>query len=149
HAFNQVPMLGAFGIDEPRILYPGDPTRSVLMYRLSKTGSGHMPKIGSERVDDRGVALINQWIAGMTEGSATPAKAKAEQDAALLALQSGEAGLTSDEALAKLLSSTSGALALAGALENNTIPQPLRQGVIARGMSSPLPAVRDLFIHFS
>ena len=52
--FNAVgvpPLLGGFGIPDPRILAPGDPARSVLLYRMEKLGRGRMPHIGSEQVD--------------------------------------------------------------------------------------------------
>ena len=52
------PLLGAFGIDDPRIVAPGDPTHSVLFYRMSKAGNGHMPHIGSNVNDDRGVHMV-------------------------------------------------------------------------------------------
>ena len=64
----QRPMLGAFGIEDARLIAPGDVGRSVLLYRVAKHGSGRMPKIGSEVVDPRAVALIGKWIAGMGEG---------------------------------------------------------------------------------
>jgi putative heme-binding domain-containing protein len=56
------PTQGTFGIADAKILAPGDPFRSTLFYRISKTGSGRMPHIGSEIVDDRGVQLIHDWI---------------------------------------------------------------------------------------
>jgi putative heme-binding domain-containing protein len=56
------PTQGTFGIADAKILAPGDPYRSTLFYRISKTGSGRMPHIGSEVVDERGVQLIHDWI---------------------------------------------------------------------------------------
>ncbi|MEQ8784757.1 MAG: PQQ-dependent sugar dehydrogenase [Pirellulaceae bacterium] len=56
------PTQGAFGIHDAEIVAPGDPYRSVMLFRLSKTGPGHMPHLGSKIVDDRAVALIHDWI---------------------------------------------------------------------------------------
>ncbi|HEY7119965.1 MAG TPA: PQQ-dependent sugar dehydrogenase [Tepidisphaeraceae bacterium] len=119
-AIDQRPMLGAFGIDDPRIIAPGDPGRSVLLYRLAKIGSGHMPKIGSERIDPRAVAMIGDWIASMASG--TPAE--------------------------KSLSSTRGALALVHQLDRGGMPDATRKQAIARGLASPQIEVRDLFEGF-
>jgi uncharacterized repeat protein (TIGR03806 family) len=56
------PVQGTFGIAGAQLLAPGDPDRSVLYYRMSKTGGGRMPHIGSELVDDDGVRLMHDWI---------------------------------------------------------------------------------------
>ncbi len=56
------PVQGTFEIPGAHILSPGDPFRSVLFYRVSKTGSGRMPHIGSEVVDERGVELMHAWV---------------------------------------------------------------------------------------
>ena len=49
------PIQGAFNITDGKLIAPGDPFRSVLYYRVSKTGPGRMPHIGSDVVDNRGV----------------------------------------------------------------------------------------------
>lgn len=56
------PTQGTFGIHEAQILSPGDPYRSVMYFRLSKIGPGHMPHLGSKTVDERGLKLIHDWI---------------------------------------------------------------------------------------
>lgn len=56
------PTQGTFGIHDAQIIAPGDPYRSVLYYRLAKTGPGHMPHLGAKIVDQRGLALIHDWI---------------------------------------------------------------------------------------
>src|SRR5437870_4869676 len=50
--------IGTFGMRDAKIIAPGDPYRSVLMYRFSKLGYARMPYIGSQVVDSKGVALI-------------------------------------------------------------------------------------------
>ena len=47
---------------EARLLAPGDPFRSVLFYRMSKLGSGRMPRLGSSVIDAFGLSLIHSWI---------------------------------------------------------------------------------------
>ncbi|MCA9115998.1 MAG: PQQ-dependent sugar dehydrogenase [Planctomycetaceae bacterium] len=61
-AINIRPLQGTFGIHDCQIIAPGDPYRSVLFLRLSKTGRGHMPHIGSHQTDEAGVSLIHDWI---------------------------------------------------------------------------------------
>src|SRR5262249_28720172 len=56
------PTQGTFEIPGAQILAPGDPSRSVLYYRVSKLGRGRMPHIGSEMVADRGLRLLHDWI---------------------------------------------------------------------------------------
>ncbi len=45
------PIQGTFQIAGARIIAPGDPTRSVLYYRVAKMGGGRMPRLGSVEVD--------------------------------------------------------------------------------------------------
>lgn len=45
---------------------PGHPERSILLYRLRSTDPGvMMPETGRQLVDERGTALIEEWIAHM------------------------------------------------------------------------------------
>jgi uncharacterized repeat protein (TIGR03806 family) len=55
--------LGAAGAVR---LKPGDPTHSIVSLRLHAHGRDHMPPIGPQTVDDKGVTLIDTWIAGLT-----------------------------------------------------------------------------------
>src|SRR5207237_3298720 len=44
---NVRPAHGAFNLVNARLLAPGDPYRSVLLYRMATLGPGHMPRLGS------------------------------------------------------------------------------------------------------
>jgi uncharacterized repeat protein (TIGR03806 family) len=45
---------------------PGHPERSILLYRMRSTDPGvMMPELGRQLVDERAVALIDEWIAEM------------------------------------------------------------------------------------
>jgi uncharacterized repeat protein (TIGR03806 family) len=59
------PQHDTFGIVDAMLVAPGDPRRSVLVHRLSLRGRGQMPPLVSNRLDDRGVALLRDWIAGL------------------------------------------------------------------------------------
>ena len=57
--------IGTFGLRNAKLIVPGDPYRSVLLYRMAKLGYARMPYIGSHGVDGSGVKLIEQWIKSM------------------------------------------------------------------------------------
>ena len=84
------PIQGTFGIAGARIIAPGDPARSVLLYRMSKLGGGRMPRVGSNQVDERAVRMIHDWIAHMPDPGGPPetgAKLANEDHEALEALR--------------------------------------------------------------
>ena len=60
------PGQGTFDLKDPRILVPGDPTRSLLLHRMKRLGLGRMPHIASNRVDADAVELMEEWIKGMS-----------------------------------------------------------------------------------
>lgn len=60
--FDVKPTRGDYGLTGARIVAPGDPWRSALVYRIATEGAGRMPHIGSRLVDERGLALIRDWI---------------------------------------------------------------------------------------
>ena len=63
--------------DGQRILYPGNAERSQLYHRVNSTTPGiMMPPLAKGRVDERGVALLKEWIDGMN----TPPTAVASSD---------------------------------------------------------------------
>ncbi len=59
---NVVPQHGNFSIADAKVLSPGDPERSMIIYRMSKLGEGRMPHIASSVVDEDAVKLIRDWI---------------------------------------------------------------------------------------
>ena len=59
---NTKPGQGTFDLKDPRILVPGDPERSMIYHRMTRTGLGRMPHIASSVVDQEAVKLIGDWI---------------------------------------------------------------------------------------
>jgi uncharacterized repeat protein (TIGR03806 family) len=53
---------GTFDLSDPRILVPGDPERSLIVYRMKKLGLGRMPHVASLVVDEQGTKLIEDWV---------------------------------------------------------------------------------------
>lgn len=147
NAIDVKPSQGAFGITDARIIRPGDPEGSTLFYRVAKLGGGRMPRVGSTVVDERGVALLGDWIRRMP-GAAAVNRSPDEQ-AALLALQSAQTDPAArTKAVARLLASTRGALALMQEVERRTVDGPARREAVRLGASHPSGEVRDLFERF-
>jgi putative heme-binding domain-containing protein len=77
------PKQGDFGIPDARIVKPGDPYRSVLVYRMAKFGRGRMPHLGSELPDAFGLRVIGYWIGLLGKGEEPPPLRIGDRDAAL------------------------------------------------------------------
>jgi putative heme-binding domain-containing protein len=152
NAFEVKPTQGSFGINEARIIRPGDPEGSVLLYRTAKLGGGRMPRVGSGLVDERGVALLGDWIAAMRPAAseALSGPGTAEAVAALESLKPGRA--EADQARARwvgtLLATTRGALALMRQIDAGAVSQAVRREAIAQAMVHFSAEVRDLFERF-
>jgi hypothetical protein len=58
------PLHHKFDLPEARLIAPGHPERSVLLYRLAHrgAGSGQMPQLGTNVVDGAAVRLFTDWI---------------------------------------------------------------------------------------
>jgi putative heme-binding domain-containing protein len=146
------PTQGAFGIDDARIIAPGEPERSVLYYRIAKTGSGRMPRVGSRRVDERATRLIGDWIARLprppAEGIAGPANDPVSAAVAALAATPAPSPSARDEAVRLLCGSSRGALALLRLIDRGKVDPPTLREVVARTKVHPRAEVRDLFERF-
>jgi uncharacterized repeat protein (TIGR03806 family) len=174
---NVRPIQGTFQIAGARIIAPGDPSRSVLYYRVSKLGGGRMPRVGSNEVDVRAVRMLHDWIAGMPASEKAPAKGHAaipaEDRTALESLRRGDRSPADvrSTAILRLLSSTRGALLLLDLVDrgpeaagrgeqagrsrsspHSSLPTPhltsLRREAVMMAKQSPAVEVRDLFERF-
>jgi putative heme-binding domain-containing protein len=132
------PVQGTFELPGAHILSPGDPYRSVLYYRMSKTGRGRMPHIGSEVVDEAGIRLVHDWILQLAQ--------RGEERQLIERLKgNGRARL---EAIDKLLASSRGSLMLSRELGEGRLSPSIKGEVLAAAMKSPQPFIRDLFERF-
>ena len=144
--------IGTFGIRDAKIIAPGDPFRSLLLYRMSKLGYARMPYIGSQLVDGAGVALIEEWIrslppqGGAASGPATEASAEAK---ALQSLLKADAGAElHDQAIRELVKSTEGSLALIAQMHRGTLTANDLQAATNLGAASSTSNIRGLFDTF-
>ena len=129
-----VPSQGSFGINDARVVAPGDPNRSVILYRLLKSGRGHMPQFGSNVIDRDGVQLIHDWIASM--------ETKASKTHAIAGVDVADANLET------MLSTIEGAMSLSMACGNGSLNDQMRTKVVAVGANHSHTPVRDLFEHY-
>jgi uncharacterized repeat protein (TIGR03806 family) len=144
------PTQGAFGISDALVIAPGEPNRSTLLYRMSKSGRGRMPYFGSSEVDPHGVELIRQWIASLP-----PAQGESSSEASSKSVQhlcdqlaAGSTGAAARQAIIdQALSSTEQALALAGLVAEMSTDS-TRQEIAARASQHADPQIRDLFERF-
>lgn len=137
-----LPAQGDFGIGDARVIAPGDPSRSVLMYRKLKSGRGHMPQFGSNVIDHKGVRLLHDWIASMD-----PDDEKSTLRQPFTAQLSKLNGASTAQ-IEAMLSTVEGALRLAIACNDKSLDAELRAVIIDRGASHEHAPIRDLFEHY-
>ncbi|MGE0378549.1 MAG: hypothetical protein AB7Q45_24345, partial [Planctomycetaceae bacterium] len=131
---------GGFFIPDVRIVASGVPQRSVMYYRMAKLGPGRMPRLGSSVVDEAGLKLIREWIAGLSESpSDSPPIAESLKDVHAAARQ---------QKIAELLSSTPSALDLLDAIDDGSLNEEIRREIIAQATASTNAHIRDLFERF-
>lgn len=139
------PAQGDFGILDARVVAPGDPFRSIVVYRTLKYGRGHMPQFGSTVLDRKGVKLLHDWIGSLPKTPNTSGEAATAWQtelSRLLEQARSEAGLKS------LLDSTRSALALSFACCDDSVDAELRSRIIGVGSQHGEARIRDLFEGF-
>ncbi len=146
--------IGSFGMREAKIIAPGDPYRSVLLYRMSKLGYARMPYIGSQVVDSAGVSLIEQWIRSLAnnanQASSAPIKEDSAEAKALGSLAPNKSAprVRRDEAIQTLVKSTEGSLALLAQLHRGALPAEDFRTAVSLGSQAPTSDIRGLFETF-
>jgi putative heme-binding domain-containing protein len=138
-ALDEKPTRGDFGIGGARIIAPGDPFASVLLWRISTEGAGHMPIIGSRLVDVAGLKLVQEWIRSLRTLSFT------NKDGTVLTPDSAANGGTVGPA-AHFLQDGRSALALAYDASIGSLARRDQAALAARKSTNAL--VRDLFQRF-
>ncbi|MDX1948254.1 MAG: PQQ-dependent sugar dehydrogenase [Pirellulaceae bacterium] len=66
-AVNTPPGQGSFNLSDPRIIVPGDPSRSMILHRLQLTTLGRMPHVAVSVVDQPAVELLRAWLADLKD----------------------------------------------------------------------------------
>jgi len=145
------PTQGTFEIHAAALVAPGDPYRSLLLYRMAKLGRGRMPHFGSSVVDTAGVRLIHDWIASLDavalakDAPREPASVAVRQQQEQTLLEKAlESGPRQAAAIQELLATPSGALRALISLDRFDDPAV----VIAAGAAHEDARTRDLFERF-
>jgi hypothetical protein len=50
------------GVDDARLIAPGEPGRSLIFERMALRGQGQMPPLATSVVDEQAVELFKRWI---------------------------------------------------------------------------------------
>lgn len=152
---NVRPTQGTFGLPAANVIAPGDPFRSVLMYRMAKLGGGRMPHIGSTEVDLKGVELIHDWLLQLptaavpqTSVQETILKSRMIEKSLIRELRSPPGGDDTAVLVKRLLNTTSGGLMLLYAIQKQEIPAHLTPQVIDIATHHSDSGIRDLFERF-
>ncbi|WP_298860736.1 PQQ-dependent sugar dehydrogenase [uncultured Gimesia sp.] len=151
-AIGVTPTQGKFGIQDAQVISPGDPYRSVLLYRMSKLGKGRMPYSGSSLVDERGTRLISDWIASFPPSSdyrSGIVSRLRNRHSNLLheSIQIADQDFV-NEKLQEILGSTSGALYLLDSFERIAMSDEMKDQIVLLAAQGGNPLVRDLFERF-
>jgi putative heme-binding domain-containing protein len=136
-AVSAKPLRGDFDLSAAKIIAPGAPFQSTLLYRISTEGAGHMPLLGSRLVDESGRRLVRDWVASM--GSSSPTSAP------LPGVGASAVPDSSNEALRPALATMESSLAL---LDRATAPSStsaFQAAVAAAAREHTNALVRDLF----
>ena len=64
---NTKPGQGTFQLNDPRIVVPGDASRSLVVQRMRLDGLGRMPHITSNQKDLAAIAILEEWIASLKD----------------------------------------------------------------------------------
>ncbi len=63
---NTQPTQGDLGVVDARLLFPGNPAKSIVSLRMHRLDNARMPPVASSVLDSQGTTLIDGWIAGLT-----------------------------------------------------------------------------------
>jgi uncharacterized repeat protein (TIGR03806 family) len=61
-AVDQPPLHHKFDLNDPKIIAPGFPERSILLHRVALRGRGQMPQLATSKIDTKAVKMLSEWI---------------------------------------------------------------------------------------
>ena len=144
---------GSFGLENARLVKPGDPYGSVLFQRMWRIGRGRMPRVGSVVADDQALQMVYDWILALKNRqlgedvavAAAPLTHAEEGALSKLHANGSKAQRETEAALRFLVSSPHSATALAHAMSKNPALDTARATVLAAVQDDQSGNVRDLF----
>jgi uncharacterized repeat protein (TIGR03806 family) len=66
-AVNTRPGQGTFKLNDPRILVPGQPDRSLVVQRMTLDGLGRMPHIAANQKDEAAIKMLREWVESLSD----------------------------------------------------------------------------------
>ena len=54
-----------FGKRDAKLIAPGSVERSVLLHRVGIRGPGQMPQLSTNRIDEKALQMLKEWVEGM------------------------------------------------------------------------------------
>jgi uncharacterized repeat protein (TIGR03806 family) len=69
--FDVAPQHHTFGIEGAKIIASGEPSKSILLKRMSMRDPGQMPPLASSVVDEQAVKMLTEWIASLKKPPTT------------------------------------------------------------------------------
>jgi putative heme-binding domain-containing protein len=139
----QPPVHGLLGLKEGTLVDPGDPLRSILLYRFAKAGASHMPYLGTMVADPLGLTLLSEWIESMPSNSPSTGNRELLREARSLVALTPSAEHWSDRTR-HLLETPQGALACRIALGVHPLPRELGDVISEVALATTDTLVRDL-----
>ncbi|QDT53205.1 Soluble aldose sugar dehydrogenase YliI precursor [Caulifigura coniformis] len=139
---DEVPTKGELGLKNAKIVWPGNPYRSVLFLRMATCGRGRMPHLASELVDQQGLLLIEAWIRLMSK---EPGGDEFMYNAVLSATAKMQGREARRGLLAPILNDLGGTLYLARVLDRGRLRGELAEDVVALIGEQSDPDIRNLF----
>lgn len=139
---DEVPTKGELGLQNGRLIVPGNPYRSVLFLRMATCGRGRMPHLASEIPDPRGLALIETWIRSMAD---EPGPDEFMYNAVLKATAKLKEQEQRRGLLRPILNDLGGTLYLARVIDRSLLDDALTDDVVAIAGEQTDPSIRSLF----
>jgi putative heme-binding domain-containing protein len=144
------PLRGEFGIADARIVAPGVPWRSVLVARIARSGSGHMPLIGCQEVDGESLKLLWDWIEDLGKrtpalGQSHPLSAASQMEDRSKDGQELSALKMNEEQIKGHLRDPATALSTVHWLNTGKLETPVRAAIVKAALSSSDPNITALF----
>ena len=121
----ETPARGDFGLNDARVIVPGEPSKSTLLYRVTATGSAHMPLIGAREVDENAERLLRKWIRDLPRDT-----------------NSTDKNIEAD------LTTTSGAIKTLASIDVGELSATKRKEIIDAGLASSNANINSLFLRF-
>ncbi|MEM9368596.1 MAG: carbohydrate-binding family 9-like protein [Planctomycetota bacterium] len=142
---NEPVTKGEFRLQDAKVIAPGMPERSVLFYRMAKSGRGHMPMFGPRLVDHEGVHLMYEWIRSLSPSTDPCVSTE------WIEIMGKTRATLSPELMTRLeatLASPETAVLLSFACGHDSVADEVRASIAAIACDLDQPGLRDLFEHF-